>query len=291
MTKKTNKKDRRDGYLVEEHDPMHMMMPYIMGGRADNEAVLCDVFDMTNIVKYMKEKNETAQYKYTYFHVILAALAKTVYLRPLMNRYTIGHRFYDRKDISFSFTAKNKFVDDAAESLVIIKVDDNDESIAEQIHNKICAEVYKIKNEEIQDDTTNVMAFLTKIPRPLLKIVTKLLFTLDYYDKLPKVIVDVDPYRTTAFVSNLGSINMDAEYHHLINWSTSSVFVLINKVKKMPFFNDDGTYEMKDAVKISFTIDERIADGFYFMKSLVIFKHLLENPELLDAPISTPIDL
>ena len=92
-----------------------------------------------------------------------------------MNRYTIGHRFYDRKDISFSFTAKNKFVDDAAESLVIVKVDDNDESIAEQIHNKICAEVYKIKTEEIQDDTTNVMAFLTKIPRPLLKIVTKLL--------------------------------------------------------------------------------------------------------------------
>ena len=76
---------------------------------------------------------------------------------------------------------------------------------------------------------------LTKIPRPLLKIVTKLLFTLDYYDKLPKVILDVDPYRTTSFVSNLGSINMDAEYHHLINWSTSSVFVLINKVKKMPF--------------------------------------------------------
>ena len=208
-----------------------------------------------------------------------------------MNRYTIGHRFYDRKDISFSFTAKNKFADDAAESLVIIKADDNDESIAEQIHNKICAEVYKIKTEEIQDDTTNVMAFLTKIPRPLLKIVTKLLFTLDYYDKLPKVILDVDPYRTTAFVSNLGSINMDAEYHHLINWSTSSVFVLINKVKKMPFFNDDGTYEMKDAVKISFTIDERIADGFYFMKSLTVFKHLLENPELLDAPISTPIDL
>ncbi len=291
MTRKKNRKDRRDGYLVEEHDPMHMMMPYIMGGRADNEAVLCDVFDMTNIVKYMKEKNETAQYKYTYFHVILAALAKTVYLRPLMNRYTIGHRFYDRKDISFSFTAKNKFADDAAESLVIIKADDNDESIAEQIHNKICAEVYKIKTEEIQDDTTNVMAFLTKIPRPLLKIVTKLLFTLDYYDKLPKVILDVDPYRTTAFVSNLGSINMDAEYHHLINWSTGSVFVLINKVKKMPFFNDDGTYEMKDAVKISFTIDERIADGFYFMKSLTIFKHLLENPELLDAPISTPIDL
>lgn len=291
MTRKTNRGDRRDGYLVKEHDPMHMMMPYIMGGRADNEAVLCDNFDMTNVIEYMKKKNETAEYKYTYFHVILAAVAKTVYLRPLMNRFTIGHRFYDRKEISFSFTAKNKFVDDADESLVIIRVDDNDEPIAEQIHNKICKEVYKIRTEEIQDDTTNVMAFLTKIPRPLLRIVAKLLFTLDYYDKLPKAITEVDPYRTTAFVSNLGSINLDAEYHHLINWSTSSAFVLLNKVKKMPFFNEDGTYQMKDAVRISFTIDERIADGFYFMKSFMIFKHLLENPELLDAPISAPIDL
>ena len=60
MTRKTNRKDRRDGYLVKEHDPMHMMMPYIMGGRADNEAVLCDVFDMTNIVKYMKEKRNSS---------------------------------------------------------------------------------------------------------------------------------------------------------------------------------------------------------------------------------------
>ncbi|MGI6607581.1 MAG: 2-oxo acid dehydrogenase subunit E2 [Erysipelotrichaceae bacterium] len=291
MTRKTNRKDRRDGYLVEEHDPMHMIMPYIMGGRADNEAVLCDNFDMTKVIEYMKKKNETAQHKYTYFHVVLAAIAKTIYLRPLMNRYTIGHRFYDRKDISFSFTAKNKFQDDADESLVIIRVDDNDENISEQIHNKICKEVYKIKTEELQDDTTNVMSWLVKIPRPLLKIVTRLLFTLDYYDKLPKALVDVDPYRTSVFIANLGSINLDAEYHHLINWSTNSVFIVLNKVKKMPFFNDDGTYQMKDAVKISFTIDERIADGFYFVKSFAIFKHLLENPELLDAPISTPIDL
>lgn len=291
MTRKRNRKDRRDGYLVTEHDPMHMIMPYILGGRADNEAVLNDYFDMTNIIEYIKKKNETAQYRYTYFHVLLAAVAKTFYLRPLMNRFTIGHKFYDRKEISFSFTAKNKFEDDADESLVIIKVKDNDENISEQIHNKICKEVYKIKGEGIQDDTTNTIEWFTKIPRWLLRIVFKLLFVLDYYDKIPKALLDVDPYRTSAYVSNLGSINLEAEYHHLVNWSTNSIFILFNKVKKIPFFNDDGTYQMKDAMKISFTIDERIADGFYFVKSIAIFKHLLENPELLDAPISTPIDL
>ncbi len=291
MTRKVNRKDRRDGYVVAEHDPMHMVMPYIMGGRADNEAAFCDFFDMTNVVEYIKKKNETAKYKYTYFHVVLAAIAKTIYLRPLMNRFTIGHRFYDRKDISFSFTAKNKFVDDAEESLVIIKAEDNEEDISEQIHNKICEEVYKIKTEEIQTETGNTLAWLAKIPRWLMRIVAKLLFFLDYYDKLPKELLAVDPYRTSVFIANLGSINLEADYHHLINWSTNSIFIVLNKVKKVPFFNDDGSYVMKDAVKISFTIDERIADGFYFVKSIAIFKHLLENPELLDAPISTPLDL
>ena len=59
----------------------------------------------------------------------------------------------------------------------------------------------------------------------------KLLFVLDYYDKIPKALLDVDPYRTSAYVSNLGSINLEAEYHHLVNWSTNSIFILFNKVK------------------------------------------------------------
>ncbi len=39
----------------------------------------------------------------------------------------------------------------------------------------------------------------------------------------------------------------------------------------------------------TFTIDERIADGFYFAKSLRITRYLLEHPEHLLETMETPV--
>ena len=43
-------------------------------------------------------------------------------------------------------------------------------------------------------------------------------------------------------------------------------------------------------VPITSIIDERIADGFYFVKSLNLAKHLFNNPKLLSEPIEKKID-
>jgi len=290
MEKKPKQRgDRRDGYLVRDGDPMHIIMPFILGERADNEAVVDEVFDLSAIDRYLAEKNsQSPKYKYTYFHVILAALAKTIYLRPKMNRFIIGHRYYDRNNISFSFVAKNQMSDNGSESLLIIEAEDDQQPIIEQLHNKICEEVYKVKSEEAVDGTTENMQWLVRIPRPILKLVVRFLFWLNAHDRLPKFLAPFDPYRTTVFVSNLGSIKMSAGYHHLVNWSTNSLFVVLNQAKMRPFFENDGSYEMRNSMSMGFTIDERIADGFYFAKSIMLFKDLLMHPELLDQPISTP---
>ena len=80
--------DSRDGYLVRDIDSMHVISPMIMPNRTDNEAVMTETIDITVINKYLEEKNvEGIDLKYTFFHVILAALAKTVVLRPRMNRF------------------------------------------------------------------------------------------------------------------------------------------------------------------------------------------------------------
>ena len=42
----------------------------------------------------------------------------------------------------------------------------------------------------------------------------------------------------------------------------------------------------KDGVKLGFTVDERIADGYYFSKSIKMLKLFLEQPELLDLPLN-----
>ena len=266
-------------------------MPYLMGNRADNEAVLNDNFDMTKVKEFLEKKNsENPEHNYTYFHIILAALAKVFYLRPKMNIFIAGHRYYMRDDISFSFVAKNKFADNGGESLLIIKAEDNDQPIVDQLHDKICAEVYKVREGGGEDGTTTNLKWLSRIPRPILKVVVKLLFWMNYHDLIPASLNDFDPYRSSIFVSNLGSIKMDATYHHLINWSLNSCFVLINQVHMAPFFADDGSYQMKPSCNIGFTIDERIADGFYFARSIMLFRYLLENPELLEQPLSAPVD-
>ena len=56
-------------------------------------------------------------------------------------------------------------------------------------------------------------------------------------------------------------------------------------------FNADGTYEMKNVLKLGITVDERIADGVYFAKTIKIVKKLLANPELLELPVETPVEL
>ena len=47
---------------------------------------------------------------------------------------------------------------------------------------------------------------------------------------------------------------------------------------------------MRDSVELGITVDERIADGYYYSKSIRLLKKLLENPELLERPLSEGLD-
>ena len=45
-----------------------------------------------------------------------------------------------------------------------------------------------------------------------------------------------------------------------------------------------------DMVDIGITLDERVADGFYFGRSLKLVQYLLANPELLEKPLKEAVD-
>ena len=283
---------RKDGILVPETDPMHLITPHMVPNRCDNEAVLTELFDMTAVEAYLAKKNaDGPEFKYTFFHVICAAIAKVLVLRPRMNRFYAGRRLYDRNDILFAFVVKKKFEDNGAEALAIIKVDrDGEVSPVEQIHGKVKDIVYSVRKENKTEGTTEKMGILTKLPRGLLRFVMSFLNWLDYHGRYPAALMKDDPYFASVFVSNLGSIKMHANYHHLVNWGTNSIFVVIGEKKLTPFFQPDGSVQMRDALELGLTIDERIADGVYFAKSIHLLRRLLSQPELLDEPIQTPVD-
>ena len=291
--RKPHRKDRYDGYYLQKLDAMHIIMPYVMPNRTDNEAVMKETVDMTAVLKYLEEKNaDNPKYKYTFMHVIMAALAKAIYLRPKMNYFVADCKMYERKDISFSFVAKNQMDDDADETLLIFKLDKESEiSPIEQIHDYVCQEVYKVRTENKTSGTTDILNIFEKIPGWLLKLVVGVLSRMNDKGKLPKFIRPFDPYASTVFLSNLGSIKLSADYHHLANWGTNSIFVIIGELCNKAFFGDDGSITVKKAIDLGITVDERIADGYYYSKTIKLVRYFLSNPHLLDEPVYKPFEM
>ena len=75
--------DRKDGTLLRDLDGMHFITPLIYPNSCDNEAYIAETIDLTNLNAYLKKRNESeAEFPYTMFHIIVAALIKTITLRP-----------------------------------------------------------------------------------------------------------------------------------------------------------------------------------------------------------------
>ena len=70
-------------------------------------------------------------------------------------------------------------------------------------------------------------------------------------------------------------------YHHLNNYGTNSCVVTLGKVHKEELISKDNKKNICDIMEIGATVDERIADGFCFSKSVEILNKVVANPELL----------
>ncbi len=286
--KKRRRGDRKDGAWLRDVDAMHAFTPYLMPHRADNEAFLSETIETAPILAYLEKKNETLDgIKLTLFHVILAALVRTVVQRPKMNRFIQGGRTYQRNVVSAAFVVKKQFADNGGEALAYLEFPED--TTFETIHAMLTKEITQCRREDTVDNSTAGMATLSKLPRFILRILIYILHRLDYYGRVPNFLIKTDPDYATLFISNLGSIRLNAAYHHLNDWGTNSVFVVIGKKHLAPFYQADGTAEMREVVKIGITLDERIADGYYYSKTVALLRHLLAHPERLDEPANAPL--
>jgi len=288
---KKRRGDRKDAWLVRDVDSIHFIMPYNIPGRTANEAVLNETIDITPIEEYLAKKNyEGIEFKYTFFHVISAAIAKTIVLRPKLNYFFSGHRLWEKKEISISFTAKKKFADDGGEALATVKFDRTGTIPVEHVHDEIQKFVTHIRKEGKNNDIGDIMDTLQKLPRFVFKIVIAALNWMEYHGVYPTVLMNGDPYYSSCFITNLGSIKLHASYHHLAEWGTNSLFLVIGEKKPTVFAKADGTVEVHNGIDLGVTIDERIADGYYYSQSIKLIRHLLAHPELLELPIETPVE-
>ena len=189
--------------------------------------------------------------------------------------------------MSAAFVVKKQFSDKGAEALAFLHGKETD-TVAE-VHDYIRRQVTECRSEKV-DASTAGMDMFNKMPRWMGKAIVRFLMFLDRHGWVPSDLIATDPYYSSVVISNLGSIKLKCGYHHLTNWGTCSLFCIIGEKSKRPVYHEDGTIEMREMLDLGLTIDERLADGYYYSKTIRLLKTLLENPELLETPANQEVE-
>lgn len=289
---KTDRKrwgDRKDGIWLRDIPALNRIMPALLPNRADNEAYIHVDIDLRPINAYLEKLNAgRTEDKYTFFHLVSAALGKAFILRPRMNRFVCNNKLYRRRDVTVAFVVKKQFHDESSEALAFLRYESND--TLESFHKKIMHVIHRTKSETENDTSTDAMDIITKLPQWMITAIVKLTLWLDKHGWAPDFLIGSDPNHAAIFLTNLGSIGLDCGYHHLVNWGTNSFFVVVGKKHMKMEYTSDGEADLHEVLPLGVTLDERIADGYYYSGTMALVKELPAHPELLELPADTPVE-
>lgn len=285
--------DRKDAKKVRNLDVLHNVMIDIKPERCDSDVYMNKEIDVTKLIKYVeKYKKEHPDDKITYFHAFAMAFAKTIYNKPLLNRFVANRTFYDRNDVIIAFVAKIAFEEDSEEVMINIKVDKDDNIFT--LRDKITKRVAKIRNSkkgEKKENTNNIVDVVGKLPKLIRMIVTGTLKFLDKHGWLPESITKDNLYYSSVILSNLGNFKIGSIYHNIVNFGTSSIIATMGMIHKSKVIDKDGKEKIIDVCDFGVNMDERIADGYYFAKSIKVLEYILDNPELLEDRADARIEI
>ena len=285
--------DRKDAKKVRNLDGLHNVMIDIKPERCDSDVYMNKEIDVTKLIKYVeKYKKEHPNDKITYFHAFAMAFAKTIYNKPLLNRFIANRTFYDRNDVIIAFVAKIAFEEDSEEVMINIKVDKDDNIFT--LRDKITKRVAKIRNSkkgEKKENTNNIVDVVGKLPKLIRMIVTGALKFLDKHGWLPESITKDNLYYSSVILSNLGNFKIGSIYHNIVNFGTSSIIATMGMIHKSKVIDKDGKEKIIDVCDFGVNMDERIADGYYFAKSIKVLEYILDNPELLEDRADARIEI
>lgn len=269
---------KRDGRVVKVH-ALNALLPYTMRSRTESLVYFSTALDVENLLAYI-EKKKADGVEIKFFQMFVAAVVKLFKKRPSLNRFVSGRKLYQRNDIKVSFIAKKAASDEAAETNVSLAF--GDDTTFQEIIDKLKRDITAAKSDEAVKDDDKLIEIVMRLPRFMLRALCALLRWMDFYFNMPKFFADIDPLRCSVYIANLGSIGIEAPFHHLFEWGNCSVFIAIGKIGYRPVALEDGTLVSRKMVEVKVTLDERIADGFYFARSLELMEKYLQDPESIE---------
>ena len=273
---------RVDGKQVRDIDPIQRIVPHIMRHRHDSMINLtvdlpCEPFD-----EFIKKELAAGNGEYDYMHIIIAGLVRIIANYPRLNRFVMNGRIFKRNVINISFVVRKAMSIEAPDTTVKLTFTGR-ETIAE-VRDKINAVIEANSDMEANNGTDKLARLITFTPNAIIAFLIGLIKFLDKHGMLPKAIIDVSPFHTTAFITNMKSIKGPSIYHHLYDFGNTGMFFSMGKEAMVPVAK--GT-EIVTGKRMPFKIvsDERFCDGFYFSSALRVLRKYYAHPEVLKEPL------
>ena len=272
----------RKGHKVKDVTGLQNIMIDLKPNRSEAEVFMSVDIDVTEFVKYIKKIKETNK-DVTFFHGFVCIMGKTFYQFYKLNRFVQNRTLFEHDNVEIAFVAKSEFSDDSEEYMTCLRVEEDDTLI--EISKKLNDCINKIRDKKSNannDGANNVVDKIGHLWRPLRSFIVGILKWMDRVFGLPGSIADSNIYYCSVIVSNIGTFKVPGIYHNLANLGTSSGLVTFGDIKE-----ENGKYIMNFGA----TLDERIADGFYFCKALKGIEYLFAHPELMMEPASKKFEM
>jgi hypothetical protein len=263
---------RPDATLVRDIPAVRRFMP-LLSRRRNESLVLFEhdvAVDAALACAERRSRERDPQRPVTLFHLILRAIARTLDERPRLNRFVAGGRLWQRDGIWLTFSAKARFDDDAPLLTVKRRVDPSHslDEMVDALHGGL-----RDGRSGKRATSDREMDALLRLPTPLVRAALGLAHGADALGLLPRGMIDADPLYCSVFVANLGSVGLEAGFHHLWEHGNCPIFCVIGRIKPGPSGERVAT--------LKWTYDERVEDGLYCARSLERLRELIENPEKL----------
>ena len=267
---------RPDGDFVRNVPFTRRVLPFIMRTRTQSTVLFEQKIDTSNTQIFLRSFRDLTGLHATLLHLLIWAGTRVLRDRPRLNRFTAGGRLFQRRSIWISFSAKKRKTDDAPVVVVKRKIDPlwTFEELVGQIESGI-----NEGRSEKPSTSDKEMGLLFRLPVVLIASIVRLLMRLDHLGLLPGAFIRKDPLFASMLIANLGSINMDAGFHHLYEYGNIPIFVMAGRSQEEVVAGSDGKPVVRPMMTLRYSFDERIEDGLYAARALQIIKELIENPD------------
>ncbi|SFP40041.1 hypothetical protein SAMN05216343_1075 [Oscillibacter sp. PC13] len=267
---------RPDGTRVKGLTPIMRALPYIMPRRFDAQNWASDYVDEDIMKAYIRKKRRDGQ-AVTHMSVLVAAYYKAALENPKVNYFVMNRKIYQRNHFCFSFVILKTRADGTPDETTLkihLEPEDTVFSISRKIKEHIDRNAVTVHNNSTDRFANAAFA----IPG-LARLVFWLAYHLDLHGLLPRKVIDLSPFHTSLFITNLASINTSYIFHHCYEFGTTSVFICMGKPVPDPMA---PTGSRKKQMPLGVVMDERIATGIEYSRFFAAFSRYLKQPEILE---------